>query len=61
MIDIVNNRHNGITEAITKLARQLPSKIKTTKMTIKQPKMRFSAMVNVVLFTNSLLSKNPLM
>ncbi len=56
-----NNIHMGITEATTKPERILPSNRTTTKMTIKQPKMRFSAMVDVVLSISSLRSRNGLM
>jgi hypothetical protein len=48
--EIANNRHNGITEATTNPDRQFPSN-KTT--TIRQPKIRFSATVKVVLPTNT--------
>ena len=60
MKEMANSKHNGITEATTKPERQFPNNKTTTKITIKQPKIRFSATVNVVFPTNSLLSKNPL-
>ena len=49
---------NGITEATTKPDRQFPSNTTTTKITMRQPRMRFSATVNEVLPTRSLRSKN---
>jgi hypothetical protein len=58
---MANNKQSGITEATTKPDRQLPNNKTTTKITIKQPRIKFSATVNVVLPTNSLRSKNPLM
>ena len=57
--EIANNKHNGITEATTKPERQLPNSKTTTKITIRHPKIRFSATVKVVFPTNSLLSKKP--
>ena len=61
MNEIANNKHSGITDATTNPERQFPSNKTTTKITIKQPKIKFSATVNVVFPTNSLRSKNPLM
>ena len=58
--EIANNKHKGITEATTKPERQFPNNKTTTKITIKQPKIRFSATVKVVFPTSSLRSKNPL-
>ena len=58
---MANNKHNGITEATTKPERQFPNNNTTTKITIKQPNIRFSATVKVVFPTNSLRSKKPLM
>ena len=59
--EIAKSKHSGITEATTKPERQLPNNKTTTKITIKQPKIKFSATVNVVFPTNSLRSKKPLM
>ena len=59
--EIANNKHNGITEATTNPERQFPNKRTTTKITIRQPKIRFSATVKVVFPTSSLRSKNGLM
>ena len=58
--DKAKNKHIGITEPTTKPERKFPNKSTTTKITIRQPKMRFSAMVKVVLPINSLRSKNGL-
>ena len=58
--EMANSKHNGITEATTNPERQFPSNKTTTKITIKQPKIKFSATVKVVFPTNSLLSKKPL-
>ena len=55
-----NNKHNGITEATTKPERRFPKSKTTTKITIKHPKIRFSAIVKVVLAISSLRSKNGL-
>ena len=60
MKEMANNKHNGITEATTNPERQFPNKRTTTKITIKHPKIRFSATVKVVFPTNSLRSKNAL-
>ena len=49
---MANYKHSGITEATTNPERQFPSKRTTTKITIKQPKIKFSATVKVVLPTN---------
>ena len=57
---MANSKHNGITEATTNPERQFPSNKTTTKITIKQPKIKFSATVKVVFPTNSLRSKKPL-
>ena len=59
--DRAKSKLRGITEATTRPERQDPSKTTTTKMTIKQPKIKFSAMVNVVFSISSLRSKNGLM
>ena len=61
IIEMANNKLNGITEATTKPERKLPSNKTTTKMTINDPKIRFSDTVKVVLPISSLRSKNPLM
>ena len=58
--EIANNNQSGITEATTRPERQFPNNNTTTKITIKQPRIKFSATVNVVLPTNSLRSRNPL-
>ena len=55
--DNANNKHIGITDATTSPDLKLPNRRTTTKITIKQPKIRFSAIVKVVLPINSLLSK----
>ena len=55
-----NSRHKGITEATTSPERQFPKSSTTTKMTIKHPKIRFSAIVEVVFAMSSLLSKKGL-
>ena len=57
---MANNKQSGITDATTKPERQFPKSKTTTKMTIKHPKIKFSATVKVVLPTNSLRSKKPL-
>ena len=58
---MAKSKHNGITEATTNPERQFPSKTTTTKITIKQPKIRFSATVKVVFPTSSLRSRKPFM
>ena len=58
--DSAKSKLKGMTEATTNPDRILPSSNTTTKTTIKQPKIRFSAIVKVVLPINSDLSKNPL-
>ncbi len=58
MSESANNKHSGITEATTNPERIFPRSSTTTKITIKQPKIRFSAMVKVVFPISSLLSKN---
>ena len=60
MNEIANNKQSGITDATTNPERQLPNNSTTTKITIKQPRIKFSATVKVVLPTNSLRSKKPL-
>ena len=57
---MANIKLNGITEATTKPERQLPSSKTTTKITISDPSIRFSATVNVVFAISSLRSKKPL-
>ena len=59
MNEMANNKQSGITEATTNPERQFPNNKTTTKITIKQPKIKFSATVKVVFPTNSLRSKNP--
>ena len=59
--EMANNKQSGITEATTNPERQFPNKRTTTKITIKHPKIKFSATVKVVFPTSSLRSKNPLM
>ena len=56
-----NKRLSGMTEATTNPERRLPKSSTTTKITIKLPKMRFSATVNVVLAISSLRSRKGLM
>ncbi len=56
----VNNILKGMIEAITKPERQFPNNKTNTNTTIRQPMVRFSMTVKVVLPINSLLSKNPL-
>ena len=58
--EIANSKQSGITEATTNPERQFPNNNTTTKITIRQPKIRFSATVKVVLATNSLRSRKPL-
>ena len=58
---MANNKHNGITEATTNPERQFPNNKTTTKITIKHPKIKFSATVKVVFPVNSLRSRKPLM
>ncbi|MNF45272.1 hypothetical protein D3C84_264000 [compost metagenome] len=58
--EIANNKHSGMTEATTNPERQLPNNRTTTKITIKHPKIKFSATVKVVFPTSSLRSRNPL-
>ena len=60
MSEIAKSKLNGITEATTNPERQLPSNKTTTKMTINEPRIKFSATVNVVLFISSLRSRKPL-
>ena len=60
IIEIANSKLNGITEATTKPERQFPNSKTTTNMTINDPKMRFSATVNVVLSISSVRSKKAL-
>tara|TARA_Y100001963_G_scaffold142109_1_gene211199 strand:- start:280 stop:471 length:192 start_codon:yes stop_codon:yes gene_type:complete len=59
--EMANNKLNGITDATTKPERKLPSNNTTTNMTIKDPKIKFSDTVKVVLPISSLRYKNPLM
>ena len=61
MKEMVKSKDNGITEATTIPERKLPNNRITTKITIKTPKIKFSAIVNVVLPINSIRYKNPLM
>ena len=58
---MANNKQSGITEATTNPERQFPNNKTTTKITIKHPKIKFSATVNVFFHTSSLRSKNGLM
>ena len=60
IIDNVNSNDSGITEATTNPERKLPNNKITTKITIMIPKIKFSAIVKVVLPINSLRSKKPL-
>ena len=55
------NKHMGMTEATTNPERKFPRSNTTTKITIKHPKMRFSATVKVVFPTSSPRSRKPLM
>ena len=59
--EIANNRERGITDATTSPERKLPNNRTTTNITIRHPKIRFSATVKVVLATSSLRSKKALM
>ncbi len=61
IMEMANNKLIGITEATTKPERQFPKSKTTTKITIREPKIKFSATVKVVLFISSVLSKKPLM
>ena len=61
IMESVKRSDSGITDATIKPERQLPNSSRTTKITIKLPKTKFSVMVKVVFPTNSLRSKNPLM
>jgi len=58
---MANNKLNGITEATIRPERQLPRIRTTTNMTMSDPKIKFSATVNVILTMSSLRSKKPLM
>ncbi|MNE21824.1 hypothetical protein D3C80_1150020 [compost metagenome] len=58
--EIANNKQSGMTEATTNPERQLPNNRTTTKITIKHPRIKFSATVKVVFPTSSLRSRNPL-
>ena len=55
-----NNKQSGITDATTNPDLKFPSNRTTTKITIKQPRMRFSVTVKVVLAISSLRSKKAL-
>ncbi len=50
----------GITEATTNPERRFPKSRTTTKITIKHPKIKFSAIVKVVLLISSLRSRKAL-
>ena len=60
IIKIAKSKLSGITEATTKPERKLPNSRTTTKITIRQPKVKFSVTVKVVLFISSLLSRKAL-
>ena len=60
IIPSANNKLKGITDATTNPERIFPNNKTTTKITIKQPKIKFSAMVKVVLFKSSLRSRKGL-
>ena len=57
IMEIANNKLSGITDATTNPERKFPSNKTTTKITISDPKIRFSETVNVVFPINSLRSK----
>jgi len=57
---IANNKLKGITDETTSPERKLPSNKTTIKMTIKEPKIKFSATVVVVFSIRLLRYKNPL-
>ncbi len=54
---MANSMANGITDATTKPARQLPNKSTNTKITINAPSAKFFVTVLMALFTNLVLSK----
>ena len=58
--DKAKSKHKGITEATTSPERKLPKSNTTTKMTIRQPKIRFSLTVKVVFAISSLRSRKGL-
>ena len=60
IIESAKSKLNGITEATTRPERKLPKSKTTTNTTIRQPRSRFSVIVNVVRPINSDRSKNPL-
>ena len=61
IIERAKSKLSGMTEAMTNPERMLPKSSTTTKMTIRQPRMRFSATVAVVFLMRALRSRKPLM
>ncbi len=55
---MANNKANGITEATTKPALQLPNNSTKMKITIKAPSIKLVWTVLIALFTKTVLSIN---